>query len=50
MENVYLTDVTSVIGQWLDSEFVDVPTEVVILLAKAYELAAKELDKNEVVQ
>lgn len=43
MRDVYLTDITGVLGEWLEAEFIEVPTEVVELLTKAYELSVKEL-------
>ena len=45
MDNiVYLTDITGVIGQWLDMEFDDeIPKEVIELLQKAYDTSVKEL-------
>ena len=45
MDNiVYLTDITGVIGQWLDMEFDDeIPEEVIELLQKAYNASVKEL-------
>lgn len=46
MENIYLTDITGTIGEWLDGYFDDeVPNEVVDLLIKAYNLSEKELEK-----
>ena len=44
--DIYLTDITGTIGEWLDSEFVDVPYEVIELLTKAYEIAVNELEKE----
>lgn len=44
MNTIYLTDITAVIGEWLDMEFDnEVPYEVISLLEKAYNLAVKEL-------
>jgi hypothetical protein len=44
MNTIYLTDITGVIGEWLDMEFDnEVPYEVISLLEKAYNLAVKEL-------
>ena len=46
MGTVYLNDITGTIGEWLDADFDDeVPNEVVELLKKAYEIAAKEYER-----
>ena len=45
MDNiVYLTDITGVIGEWLDMDFDDeVPYEVIELLQKAYNKAVEKM-------
>lgn len=43
MDTVYLEDITGTLGEWLEADTSDVPSEVIKLLAKAYELATKEL-------
>jgi hypothetical protein len=46
METTYLTDITGTIGEWLDLNFDnEVPSEVVELLKKAYELSIKEYER-----
>jgi hypothetical protein len=47
INTIYLDDITGTIGEWLDGYFDDeVPNEIVDLLIKAYNLAAKELEKS----
>lgn len=42
---VYLNDITGTIGAWLDRDFDnEVPSEVVKLLQKAYEISVKEYE------
>ena len=43
MDVIYLTDITGTLGVWLEAETCDVPSEVIELLRKAYEIAVKEL-------
>lgn len=46
MEQIYLTDITGTLGEWVSMDFDDeVPKEVVALLEKVYILATKELEK-----
>ena len=48
METVYLTDITGTIGEWLDTDFDnEVSNEIIKLLTDVYNLAAKELCKND---
>ena len=45
MDNIYLTDITGYIGEWLDYGFDDeVPYEVIELLKKAYKIAVENLN------
>ena len=47
METIYLTDITGTIGEWLETKFdIEVPSEVIDLLKKAYKLASQDLDKK----
>lgn len=46
-EVVYLDNITGTIGQWLDNNFDNsIPSEVITLLQKAYELSAKLLSNR----
>ena len=47
MNTVYITDITGVIGEWLDMEFDDeIPNEVIDLLQETYNAAIKKLQSN----
>lgn len=50
MNTIFLTDITGVIGEWLDDETSEidpeVSAEIVELLAKAYRLASEVLDDH----
>lgn len=47
MDTVYLTDITATLGAWFDADIDDeVPSEVMDLLQKAYNLAAEALNKR----
>ena len=46
IEAIYLDDITGTLGMWLEAYTVGVPNEVIELLAKAYEVAVKELNNN----
>ena len=44
MNTIYLTDITAVIGDWLDLEFDDeIPKEVIKLLEEVYNIAVEKL-------
>lgn len=43
---VYLDDITGTIGEWLDGDLRDIPSEAVQYLQKAYEICANEFEKE----
>lgn len=47
METFYLTDITGVLGVWLAGDFdYEVPSEVIRLLEKVYQICIKEYEIN----